>query len=215
MSIKVKIILADDHPIVRQGLRQVIEREPDFIISAECSNGREVLTTLETQPADVLILDVDMPLMNGFEVLSRLLQINSDVKVILLTVHDEIEFYNEAMRLGAMAYILKECAIEDIVLAIRSVISGQTYSSNRLTHHLSTRLNQNNSEGVSALTPMEREILRMIADYKTNNEIGDKLFISPLTVKTHRRNISQKLNIVGNHALMKFALENKQLLYTN
>jgi DNA-binding NarL/FixJ family response regulator len=212
MPSQYKIILVDDHPIVRQGLRQVIEKESDLVICAEFSNGKELTVEIDQCQADVLVLDVDMPLMNGFEVLRHLKDKNSDIKVILLTFHSEVEFFNEAMRLGIMAYVLKECAVEDIVKAIRSVISGQTYISERVNQTPDYHNDRSESAGLSALTATEREILMMIADYKTNKEIGDLLFISPLTVKTHRRNISQKLNIIGSNALMKFALENKKLL---
>lgn len=212
MPDKIEIILADDHPIVRQGLRQVIERETDLSIVAECGDGESVLIEIEKQQPDIVILDVDMPRAGGFDVLRALNEEKSVVKTILLTVHDEVEFFNEALNLGVAAYILKECAVEDIVKAIRIVCVGQNFASQSLHQHLFHRANRVESNGLSSLTPTEREILKLIADYKTSREIGNALYISPLTVKTHRRNISLKLDITGSNALMKFALDNKSLL---
>lgn len=212
MADKIKIILADDHPIVRQGLRQVIEREPDLIVAAECGDGEAALAEIERQKPDIAILDLDMPRAGGFDVLRRLSEQQSTVRAILLTVHDEVEFFNEALNLGARAYILKECAVEEVVNAIRAVAAGESFASQRLQQYLFRRASRPESNGLTNLTPTEREVLKLIADYKTSREIGAELFISPLTVKTHRRNISLKLNIEGNNALMKFALENKSLL---
>jgi DNA-binding NarL/FixJ family response regulator len=212
MPDRIKIILADDHPIVRQGLRQIIERETDLRVVAECGDGEAALAEIEKQQPDIAILDVDMPRAGGFDVLRDLSGRQSAVRVILLTVHDEVEFFSEALNLGAMAYILKECAIEDIVKAIRAVIAGQNFASQSLHQHLFHRANRTESNGLSSLTPTEREVLKLIADYKTSREIGNALYISPLTVKTHRRNISLKLDITGSNALMKYALDNKNLL---
>ena len=208
----IKIILADDHPIVRQGLRQIIEREADLRVSAECADGAAALDEIEKHRPDVAILDVDMPRATGFDVLRRLREQCANVNAILLTVHDEPEFLHEARRLGARGYILKECAVEEIVTAIRRVAAGETYVSPQLQAHFSPRPNQLQTNGFADLTHAERQILKLIAEYKTNKEIGDALFISPLTVKTHRRNINFKLKIEGNNALMKFALDNKSLL---
>ena len=214
MSEQIKIILADDHPIVRQGLRQVIEREADLLIVAECGDGAQALAAIEKHQPDFVVLDVDMPHANGFDVLRRLSEQDSTAKVILMTVHDEEEFFTEALRLGAKAYILKDCAIEDVIEAIRAVHAGENYVSRRLTKHLFRQSNYNKAEtkNLTALTKTERQVLKLIADYKSSREIADALFVSPLTVKTHRRNINQKLDIEGGNALIKFALENKALL---
>lgn len=212
MPDKIKIILADDHPIVRQGLRQVIEREPDLLVAAECGDGAAAMAAIEEHAPDAAILDVDMPHRTGFDVLRHLSESGAATLGILLTVHDEAEFFHEARRLGARAYILKECAIEEIVPAIRRVVAGEEFASTRLDQHLSRRSNETAASRLTRLTPTERAILKLLADYKTTKEIADALFISPLTVKTHRRNVSGKLEIEGTNALMRFALENKTLL---
>lgn len=213
MSEKIKIILADDHPIVRQGLRQTVEREPDLIVLAECGDGAAALEEIERHQPDVAILDVDMPRRTGFDVLRGLSEQRAAApKAILLTVHDEPEFLNEALRLGAAAYILKESAIEEIVRAIRLVHAGENFVSTRLNQYLFRRSNPLAANSLANLTATERAVLKLLANYKTSREIADALFISPLTVKTHRRNISHKLGIEGSNALMRFALENKTLL---
>lgn len=212
MTDKIRIIIADDHPIVRQGLRRVIEREADLEIAAEAGDGETALNFIVSLQPDVVVLDVDMPKLNGFEVLEKMQARQIQTRAILLTVHNEEEFFTEALRLGAQAYILKDCAIEDVVTAVRAVLAGRNYVSQELNSYLFRQHRAAPRPALSQLTPTERQILKLIAEYKTNKEIGDTLFISPLTVKTHRRNISQKLDIEGNHALMKFALENKSLL---
>ena len=212
MSEKIKIILADDHPIVRQGLRQVVEREPDLLVAAECGCGETALAEIERHKPQIAILDVDMPRQTGFDVLRRLSERGAATLGILLTVHDEPEFFSEALRLGARGYILKECAVEDIVDAVRAVLAGEHFASRRLNQYLFRASAPIETNGVANLTQTERQVLKLIADYKTSGEIGEQLFISPLTVKTHRRNISLKLRIEGSNALMRFALEHKNLL---
>lgn len=211
MSEKIRIIIADDHPIVRQGLRRVIEREADLEVVAEASDGETALNNIVFLQPDAIVLDVDMPKMNGFEVLRGMRERETSTRAILLTVHNEEEFFKEAFQLGAQAYVLKDSAIEDVVTAVRAVINGRNYVSQELSRYFFREQARDSRPNLPDLTPTEKQILKLIADYKTNKEIGDTLFISPLTVKTHRRNISLKLDIEGNNALMKFALENKNL----
>lgn len=215
MSEKISVVIADDHPIVRQGLRQMIEREHDLEILTECADGGSALKEALTRQPDVVILDIDMPQKNGLEVLQELGEKSFAGKVILLTVHNEEEFFDEAIRLGANGYLLKDSVIEDIIKAIRTVINGQNFVSPALmTMLLQKRRNTNQKKqtGLEILTPTERQILKLIADYQTNNQIAETLFISPATVKTHRRNICAKLELEGNHSLMKFAVEYKSKL---
>lgn len=209
MNEKISIIIADDHPILRQGLRQIIEREADLEVLSEVGDGESALNEISSRQPNIVVLDVDMPKMDGFAVLKTLQEKQSAAKVILLTVHDEEEFFGEALRLGAQGYVLKDSAVEDIVKAVRTVAAGENFISPALSTHLLRQHNQNSRSGLASLTATERAVLKLIAEYKINREIADALFISPLTVKTHRRNICAKLGLEGNHALMKFALENK------
>jgi DNA-binding NarL/FixJ family response regulator len=214
MSDKIRLVIADDHPILRQGLRRVIEQEADLQVLAEAGDGKTALENILALQPDVAVLDVDMPQLNGFEVMRALNEKPANISVIMLTVHREEEFFNEALRLGAKGYILKDSAVTDIVNGIRAVAAGENYVSPALTSYLFKPRRESGAKlsGIDLLTPTEKQILQLIAEYKTSNQIAQVLFISPHTVKTHRKNICLKLNLEGNHALMKFALEHKTTL---
>jgi DNA-binding NarL/FixJ family response regulator len=212
MENEIRLIIADDHPIVRQGLRQVIERESDLKVLAELDDGAAALESICALKPDVAILDVDMPKMDGFEVLRQLREKKITVAVIVLTVHSEEAFFKKALELGAQGYLLKDSAVADIAKGIRAVAAGRNYVSPLLTSYLFKQKRtepKTSRSGLEALTNTERQILKLIAEYKTNYQIADELCVSPLTIKTHRRNISIKLNLEGKHSLMKFALDNK------
>lgn len=215
MSDEIRLIIADDHPIVRQGLRQVIEREADLKVLAEADNGLMALEQIVAFQPEVAVLDLDMPQMDGLELLRVLRERGLTVAVIMLTVHREEAFFNRALELGAQGYMLKDSALPDIVNGIRSVAAGQNYVSPLLTSYL---FQQKRSAPktihptVELLTQTERQVLKLIAEYKTNTQIAADLCVSPLTVKTHRRNISIKLELEGKHTLMKFALDHKDEL---
>lgn len=214
MSDRIRLVIADDHPLLREGLRRVIEQETDLQVLAEAGDGESALENIITLKPQIAILDVDMPKLNGFEVIRALNEKRVDVSVIMLTVHREEEFFNEALRLGAKGYVLKDSAVTDIVSCIRAVAAGQNYVSPALTSYLfkPRREAYAKPSGFDTLTPTERRVLQLIAEYKTSNQIAEELFISPHTVKTHRKNICAKLNLEGSHALMKFALEHKTTL---
>ena len=212
MSSEIRIIIADDHPIVRQGLRQVIERESDLEILAEADDGVVALEQIVALKPDVAVLDLDMPRMDGLEVLRMLRESGLSTAVIILTVHREEAFFNRALQLGAQGYMLKDSALADIVGGIRAVAAGQNYVSPLLTSYLfqqKTGARTAERPALDQLTQAERQVLKLIAEYKTNNQIAQELYVSPLTVKTHRRNISIKLGLEGKHTLMKFALDHK------
>ena len=208
----IRIIIADDHPIVRQGLRQVIEREADLKVLAEADDGVVALEHIVAFTPDVAVLDLDMPKMDGLEVLQSLRERGVTTAVIMLTVHREEAFFNRALEFGAQGYMLKDSALADIVNGIRAVAGGQNYVSPLLTSYLFSQkkgATRTERAPVEQLTHAERQVLKLIAEYKTNNHIADELCVSPLTVKTHRRNISIKLELEGKHTLMKFALDHK------
>jgi DNA-binding NarL/FixJ family response regulator len=215
MKDDLKIVIADDHPLVRQGLRQVIEKDPHLRIVAETGDGQSALDEIKATQPDIAILDVDMPGLSGFDVARALSARQLPVEVIFLTVHREEEFFNEALELGAKGYVLKDSAVTDIVACIRAVAGGQNYASAALTSYLfrgRRRDPEPSRSAIETLSPTERQILKQIADYKTSKEIAAVLFISPHTVQTHRKNICVKLQLEGNHALMRFALEHKAKL---
>jgi DNA-binding NarL/FixJ family response regulator len=210
---KVRILIADDHALLRQGLRQVIEAVPELTIVAEAGNGRAALEQARALRPDIAILDVDMPELDGVAAARAMRELQPPVEIIFLTVHREQDLFNEALEVGAKGYVLKDSAVSDMVTAIRAVALGQHYTSPALTSYLVTRSARRPPEaqgpGVHNLTQTEKRILKLIADYKTSKQIADELFISHRTVQTHRSNICQKLHLEGNHALMKFALDHK------
>ena len=214
---EIRIVIADDHPIVRQGLRQTMEAERGFKIVAEATDGLTALDQIKSFKPRVAVLDIDMPELDGFGVVRALRDENIDVEVVFLTIHRDEDFFNEAINLGAKGYVLKDSALTDIVNCVRSVASGQPYVSPALTslllnrHRRAASLNQRKPE-LKDLSPAELRVLKLIAEYKTSREISEELFISPRTVETHRTNISNKLNLHGSHALMKFALAHKSEL---
>ncbi len=217
MKDEVKIVIADDHPIVRQGLRQMIEAEKNFTIVGEAGDGEDALQLIETHKPDVAVLDIDMPRIGGFDVARQLKRKKSEVGIIFLTMHSEEEIFQTALDLGVKGYVLKDSATTDIVAGIKSIASGKPFISPALSALLLNRrrrvnkLARQNPE-LDSLTPTERRILKLIAEDKTSKEIGEELFISHRTVHAHRANISNKLNLSGNLALVKFAITHKSVL---
>jgi DNA-binding NarL/FixJ family response regulator len=213
MSAEIKIIIADDHPIVRQGLRQAIEQNPDMKVIAEAGDGQAALELVKSLEPQIAILDIDMPQLDGFAVAREINAKNLNTKVIFLTFHGEENYLDAALEAGAMGYVLKDSAITDIVACLKAVTDGQNYISPTLSTYLLKRAkHQQTPSEIEILSPTERQILRLLAQYKTSKEIAKELFISPHTVNTHRANIALKLNLHGSHALMKFALDHKDKL---
>jgi len=214
MSDQIEIVIADDHPIVRQGLRQMIDAERDLNVVGEAGDGEAALQLIETLRPQVVVLDIDMPRVGGFDVVLELRKRKIDVQIIFLTMHSEEELFRTAMDLGVSGYVLKDSATTDIVAGIRSIASGKPFISPALSELLLNRRRRaeklvSEKPELDSLTPTERRILRLIADDKTSKEIGSELFISHRTVHAHRANISAKLNLSGNLALVKFAITHK------
>jgi DNA-binding NarL/FixJ family response regulator len=214
---EITIIIADDHPIVRQGLRQILDAENGLRVVAETEDGNAALKAITEFKPQIAILDIDMPEMDGFEVARSIRTNNLATEVIFLTIHQDEIMFNEAIDLGAKGYVLKQSALENIINCIKTVAKNQYFVSPALTNFLMNRNRRSLSLGqekpsIKDLTRSEKRILQMIADDKTTNEIADELFISPTTVEKHRANICRKLNLKGGYALLKFALKNKSEL---
>jgi len=217
MKQEIRILIADDHPIMRQGLKQIIEIEPHLKVVGEAANGSEALAMIEELLPDAAILDVDMPHQDGFQVARSLIANKNPAAIIFLTMHSEEQMFHAALDLGAKGYVLKDSAIDEIVTAINEVVAGRAFTSLPMTSYFTRRQNYNNVPdeqqlGLRQLTPTEYRILKLLADYKTNKDIAEELSVSPRTVETHRARICQKLNLQGSHALMKFAVQYKSLL---
>lgn len=214
MAEQIKIVMADDHPIVRQGLKQMIETDSQLRIVAEAGDGESALALIEKHQPDVAVLDVDMPKMDGFAVVRELRNRKIEVAIIFLTMHGEEEVFQAALDLGVKGYVLKDSAVTDIVASIKSVAENRPFFSSSLSALLLNRRRRveefaTENQGLNQLTPTERRILKLVADEKTSREIGEQLYISHRTVETHRTNISRKLNLQGSLALVKFAVANK------
>jgi DNA-binding NarL/FixJ family response regulator len=217
MKPAIKILIADDHPIFRKGLCEVIAENPALRVVQETSDGAEALRLIqELQPA-MAILDIHMPKLSGLQVIRSLWERQFPVKIILLTMHEDEDLFNEAMNLGVSAYVLKENAAADLLSAIRCVADGKIFVSPSLAGLLLRRGQQSaalrkEKAGLELLTPTEGRVLKLIAEDKTTKEIADALGISSRTVDTHRQNISHKLHLSGSHSLLKFAYDNKSKL---
>lgn len=207
---KIKVILADDHSIVRDGIKAVVDKKGDNIqIIGEAANGNEVLSIAATKPADVYVLDISMPELNGLETASRLLAQNPQAKVIMLSMHDDRTFVERALRCGAKGYILKETATEEIVTGIREVHMGRYYLTPKISSYLVEDFlgKEPEKEAASMLSSRERGILQLLAEGFTSKEVADKLELSLHTVHVHKNNIMKKLNIHRQAELVKFALK--------
>jgi DNA-binding NarL/FixJ family response regulator len=199
MNEPTKIVIADDHPLFRSGLRQFIDAERLFEVVGEASDGETALRLICELKPDAAILDINMPQLGGFE-----------GQIIMLTMHSEEAMFNKAMSLGVRGYVLKDGAAHDIVQCLHAIRRGQSFTSAGVTNYLFKRASHTGrpTTGIGALTPTERLVLRRIGEYKTSKEIAAELGISFRTVENHRRNISVKLDISGSHALIKFAQQN-------
>lgn len=211
------IIIADDHPIVRKGLRETIEEESDFVVAAEVGNGREALKAIEEFAPAVTILDIDMPEMSGFEVAREIRSRNFGTAIVFMTMHRNEDIFNEAIDLGAKGFVLKDSALSDIVECLKAVASDNYYTSHSLTSFLINRSRRaiklaEAQPSINDLTQSERRVLKLIAEDLTTKEIAERLFVSRRTVDKHRENIAQKLQLRGANALYKFALQNRSQL---
>lgn len=217
MNNEITIIIADDHPIVRKGLREVIEEDKRLRVVAEASNGQDAIEAIEKFQPQVTILDVDMPVMNGFEAAREIKSKKLSTEIIFLTMHRDEDLFNEAVDLGAKGFVLKDSALTDIIECIKTVATTEHYTSHALTKFLINRSRRaiqltEKQPTINNLTPTERRVLKLIAENLTSKEIGAELFISPRTVEKHRANICQKLSLQDSHLLLKFALQHKSQL---
>ena len=217
MSNEITIIIADDHPIVRKGLREVIEEDKRLRVVAEANNGQEAVEAIEKFSPQVTILDIDMPVMNGFETAREIKRRKLKTEIVFLTMHRDEDLFNEAIDLGAKGFVLKDSALIDIIECVKAVAASEHYASHALTKFLINRSRRavgltERQPTVNDLTPTERRILKLIAEDMTSKEIGEEIFISLRTVEKHRQNICQKLNLQGSHSLFKFAVQHKSEL---
>jgi DNA-binding NarL/FixJ family response regulator len=206
----VRILLADDHRITRQGLRSLLEKQPDMEVVAEAENGRTTQRLVEELLPDVVIMDISMPDLNGMEATRWIVNKFPDVKVIALSMHSDASFVTEMLRSGAAGYLLKDCAFEELARAIRTVLDDKTYLSPSISgvvvEDYLHRLSKPDFSNSEVLTGREREVLQLMAEGSSTKQIAMKLHISVKTVETHRRQIMSKLDIHTVAELTKYAV---------
>jgi two-component system, NarL family, response regulator NreC len=195
-----RVMLADDHAVLRAGLKLVVEREPDMTVVAEAADGRQAVDLAPNSGADVLVMDVAMPGLNGIEAARQILAKKPSIAVVILSMHSDESYVLRSLRAGAKAYLLKESAETDVIAAIRAVAAGKSFFSAKVTKLLQEeyvqRLQQEGKDdSYDSLTPREREILQMIAEGQANKDVANNLNLSLYTVETHRGNILQKLGL--------------------
>ena len=216
MDEDIRILIADDHPIVRKGLRLSVEEDPGLKVVGEAADGQAALDMIKKLRPQVAVLDIDMPKLDGLGVARELTRQKLDTKIIFLTFHADEDLFRNAMELGSKGYILKDSASQEIVAGVRAVASGRPYISSAITEKLLHPQKPKAADDplTANLTPTERRIMRLIADGKTSKEIGAELSIHYRTVENHRTNICRKLNLEGEgaNALLRFALQNKSNL---
>jgi DNA-binding NarL/FixJ family response regulator len=209
----IEVILADDHPIVMDGIKAVIEKIGKGIkVIGEASTGDEVLEMAKAYPADVYILDISMPILNGIEAAGRLIKLDPKSKIIILSMHDNKSFVEKSLECGAKGYLLKENATDEVVHAICEVYKGRIFLSPNVSKYivqgfLGKRYNYTKDKKTTSLTRKEKEVLQLIAEGFTNKEISRRLNISLNTTHVHRNNIMQKLNIHKQANLIRYAIK--------
>lgn len=207
---KITIVLADDHKIVRDGLKSFLLKIPDFVILAEAEDGEQLLDIYENQLPDIALVDISMPKLTGLEALRHLHEQNPEVKIIMLSMHEEPDYIMKALQNGAKGYLLKNTDEKELEMAIRVVAGGGKYFnavvSNIMIENLSNKPMVKMTEEVNVST-REKEILKLVSQGQSNKMIADKLNISSRTVETHRLNLLRKLNVSNAAELVKKALE--------
>ena len=207
----ITIVLADDHHIVRQGLRALLQAEPDFSVVGEAADGREALALTERLKPKVLIVDVMMPNLNGLEVTRQVHQVSVKTRVVVLSMYANEAYVMEAFRNGASAYVLKESKASDLLWAVREVAAGRPYLSPPLSQHAVEhyiqRARETSLDLYDTLTTREREVLQLVAEGHTNADIAARLFISPRTAETHRVHLMNKLRLRSQTDLIRYALK--------
>ncbi len=207
----IRILLADDHTILRAGLKMMLNAQPDMEVVGEAQDGRQALQEAQRLQPDIILMDITMPDMNGIEATKQLKKELPDVKVLILTMHEHEEYVFQALRAGASGYMLKEAADTDLISALRIIQSGQFYlspaaQSVMVGDYLQRVRTGEEKDSYSSLTEREREILKLVAEGYTNNQIAERLVISPKTVDTHRTHIMDKLNLHSRAELVKYAM---------
>ena len=203
----ISVLIADDHGIVRSGLRMLLDRQSDIDVVAEAGDGVEALELVQAQTPDVAVLDVSMPRMTGLQAAREIGSYSPDTRVLLLSMHDEERYFFEGLEAGAAGYVLKQAADTDLIDAVRTVAGGRTFLSGRAQQALMTEwLESEGGERADPLTPRELEVVKLIAEAYTNKQIAETLKVSEKTVESHRANLLSKLGMRDRVELARYAI---------
>lgn len=201
---KIRVLLVDDHPLVLDGIRSRLEEVDTIDVIGEACNGEEALLIAARENPDVVVMDINMPVLNGIDAAIRFRDELPNIKLLMLSMHDSREYITNVIKIGAKGYILKDVASTEMIAAIQAVYAGKTYYSSGVTDIL---LNENNRKKEIPLTDREKTILRLLAEGNSNKHVARELDISVRTVETHRRNVKRKLEIKTSAGLVKYAIE--------
>lgn len=203
-----RLMLADDHRMVRSGLSNLLARQPGWAVTAEADDGEELLGLVEADPPDVVVLDLNMPRMGGIEATRRIKADHPEIRVVVLSMHDEPEYVIRSLQAGADAYVFKQAEPQVLLEAIRTVAEGRKFFPSDVAVALSGMgaVNADDTTSGAQITPREREVLALVAKGKSNKEIADLLFVSPRTVETHRARLLKKLEARNTAELVQLAL---------
>jgi len=207
-SKKTRILLADDHAVVRNGFRRILSAEADMDVVGEAANGQEALDRAAELQPDVVVMDVTMPELNGIEATRRLMESSPRTRVLALSMHKDGVYVREILRAGARGYLLKDSGESDLLAAVRAVARGEGYLSPAVSDAVLNDYRRHVTDPVDLLTSREREVLQLIAEGKTNKEVATHLNLSVYTVEAHRGRIMEKLNLHSTGELVRFALRN-------
>lgn len=205
---QIQVVIVDDHVMVREGIKQLLEMDGDIKVIGEAGDGEEGIKIIEKTDPDVILLDVNMPKMNGLEMLQKLKETGIPRKVLILTIHNEVEYLLKAVEIGVNGYVLKDSELAVLRKAIFSVHHGENYIQPSLAPLLMKRMQENTSEVAEGLTKREMEVLKLIAEGMYNKEIAEKLMISEKTVKNHVSNIFRKINVSDRTQAAVYAIKN-------
>lgn len=209
----INILIVDDHKMFVEGLEIILSKEDDIQIVQRCYEGKEVFNNTLLDKVDIILLDIDLPDMSGIEVCQRILKMRQDVKILVLSMHDEESYITEVLKSGALGYVLKNTGRKELITAIRTVASGRTYFSEAITNTIMNGLMNSSKKSkpverdVPKITRREKEVLDLIMEENTNQEIAGKLFISLKTVEAHRSNLLSKLNARNTAGLVRKAIQ--------
>ena len=207
----IRVLIADDHPVVRSGLEMILSKDPNIVVVGAVGNGRYVVDFLDSNPCDVLVLDIAMPGMSGLEVMEQLKREKNKVRVLVLSMHKEEIYALEAFKAGAAGYLIKECVPLDLIEAVKKAASGGKYVSSRSAEKMAFEIGRRSAGKAphETLTSREFQVMRMIAEGVTPKNIDGELYVSAKTINSHRIRILEKMNIKTNAELTRYALENK------